>query len=263
MLHWLATRNNFTEAPIVYLKSGELLKFLPGSTVPEVRTVPLYVPAQTTRPGRWYGNGGAGRQSGTTRGGAPWQTPYPKLSQQAELALLEFDLDGETDLKFCPTSVESVPTTGCAVVRGTMSGPDTPDMKAIVYGLTHEAVKDAARYRETWTVSALAVRNEDEPVIVCKLRERQWREKPGDVVPERKLGDRRGGRKDYEYVPGPHDEWLPVHEWMRHTADGCVQCAQVLLADEAEEIMWVQGGSRPLCPECAEENAGALRRGYN
>lgn len=263
MLHWLAKRNNFAEGTIVYPKPGELLTFHPDSLVPEVVSVPLHVP--TERPASGYGRGWS--TAGTTnwrRNSAPWEgkddklAPLPKV---AEEQLMELDIDGNVHHAFIPTKATEVLGLKYGVVSGFLT-TDTGAMPAVVHGVLFDAVKTAAKNEEVWTVRPIAVKSvrekdEDVPVVVCRLVRREWREatkKEKDAKRQTNFASRLGSRTPHEYVPGPHDEWIPVHEWIANTADGCVQCGVTLCADDAEDIEWVQGKSRAMCPGCVADN---------
>lgn len=263
MLHWLARRNNFGEGPIVYPKPGELLKFKAGSLVPEVTSIPFFVPRIQRGGGNWTNGSdgwprraGASREGGTTTRSPPWSHAV-RVPEELELRLIEQDLDTETEVMFEPTKVDAVPGLVSAYVEGWATHPDSGvTMKAVMFGLSYNAVSSAVKDKEAWTCIPIGLRMDEDgtPVVVLRLKSKSWIIK----APPRgklQLANRMGGTKPGEYIQGPRDEWLPVHEWLRLTSTGCVQCGGTLMADEWEDIAWVEGGTQPLCPGCVEDNS--------
>lgn len=189
-----------------------------------------------------------------------------------------FDIGTEStaSLRFIPTKIVPVEGLNYAVVSGILCIPDAPPATGMICGLDYKAVKGAVKDDEIWTVNPLVVRkveNADSPVVVmCRMTARRW----VDPLPQNSQSTtatsstrrrhgwalRIGSRGTHEYVPGPHDEWIPVHEWMNHTADGCFQCGQEISADDAEEVQWVSGGARPICPECVHDCEELMAKAY-
>lgn len=265
MLYWLAKRNNFQQAPIVFSKPGELLTFLPGSLVPEVRSVPLYVPPIHSygRSGGWHGQSYVEYNSATPTATAPWSRPT-KIPEFMEDDLLELELDVETPIKFVPARIKKVEGQWSAVVSGTCYHPDGEGpLPGMLLGLSYAAVERAIDDNETWTVRAIGVRHLEDasPVLMIKLVDKKFKAEgnriltPAEVNQKGRGVPRIGSRTPNDYVPGAHGEWIPVRDWLRNTADGCVQCGGELSAEDAEEIIWVDNQSRPLCPGCAIDNA--------
>ena len=264
MLHWLAKRNNFHGGTIAYPKPGELLTFRPGSTIPEVQSVPLYVPSYNSRRSAgWYGGGSQGSAPRRTNPLPPWSgsAAPTKVPEESELMLLEHDLDAETDCLFIPSLVTPVAGLPTALVSGNIIHPDGGMLlPAVVMHCLYSAVENCKDNAERWTVRPVAVRGLDkgaDPMIVARLVNRTYYSGTANVS----ALDRRGGLKGGEYVPAAHGEWVPVDEWIKATADGCYQCGDRLMADEAEICGWVNNGSRCICPGCLDDNqklAGGL-----
>lgn len=268
MLFWLATRNNFTPGPIVYPKPYELLTFRPGTIQPEVREVPKYKP----RSYRGY-TGGATTTTRPTDPVPAWTTSAVKSIRLPPLmlkSLEDFELSPHDLLMYTPTKVTQVGKGGNAVVSGLVQHPEGDLLPCVLHGLLFNAVKDAAKDNETWAVRPIGVSNLEDGnlIVLAKLWSRKYnhfeiknhyeslnRNPPGKAPAEPRRGlPRIGSRNPNEYVPGPHDEWIPVTTWLSITADGCVQCGTPIDADDAESVVWVQGGSRPLCFECDADN---------
>lgn len=264
MLYWLAKRNNFQFDHIVTPKPMQLLKFKPGNMIPEVREVPISRPSWVRTPKSEDRRAGETRTrtaatTGTTdRRSLPWD--FEKVPDEANQQLLDVGLDSQTSLRFIPTKVAAIPGLTTAVVSGFITFDNRrPPISCMVMGLEYKAIKESVTAQETWTVQGLAVRrveNSENPVVVARMSSRRWKE-PEAQPPAEFRGDSRlyalriGKRDKDEWLPGPHEEWVPLHEWLNCTADGCVQCGQMISADDAEEIEWVQGKSRALCIECA------------
>ena len=91
------------------------------------------------------------------------------------------------------------------------------------------------------------------PVLILKLVSRMWTDKRVEDVTarhetQRGYANRMGTCSLDEYVPAARGEWVPMAQWLADTADGCVQCGADLMADEADDLHWVEGGSRPMRP---------------
>ena len=258
MLHWLAKRNNFGMSKVVFPKANELLKFEPGSTVPAVTVVPFFVAprihstawSSTTRTGT------AGSSTSTTSR-LPWKDSktWPKVPEDMELALMEHELDADMELRFIPSKIQQVLGRERAVVSGMLFHPEGDPYNTVIHGLSFNAIKDAMEKQETWTVRPVGVQylENDTPLMIGKLVSRAYY--PNAATPaKRPTIPRLSNRGIHEYVPGPGGEWIPVHDWLSHTADGCCQCGADINADEAEEVQWVSNYTEPMCPACIEEN---------
>jgi predicted glutamine amidotransferase len=265
MLYWLAKRNTFMIGKVVTPKANELLKFTPGSSVPEVTVVPFYQAPRTTH-SAWMA-----RTAGSTSGGAagtsppPWKDKqsWPKVPADMELALMEHDLDADMELRFDLTRIQQVLGRTHAVVSGLAYHPEGDPINGVIHGLDYNAICDALDKEETWTVRPVGVQylESDTPLLILKLVSRAYI--PGKATPPRPaVIPRLAGRGTHEYVPGPGGEWIPVHEWLHCTADGCCQCGGDINADEAEEIQWVNNYSQPMCVGCIEENKVLARHDF-
>jgi len=267
MLYWLAKRNTFGMGNIVTPKPNELLKFTPGSSVPEVTVVPFYV-APTRSHSRWPRATTTSGGTGTTSSwdAPPWSDPrkWPKIPEEMELALMEHDLDADMELRFDLTRIQQVLGRPYAIVSGLVTHPEGDPINGIIHGLDFNAVMDAMDKEETWTVRPIGVQYlaSDTPLLILKLVSRSYFPKRATPAKTPSI-PRLNGRGTHEYVPGAGGEWIPVHEWLGQTANGCCQCGGDILADEAEEIQWVNNYSQPLCVGCIEENKVLSRHNFD
>lgn len=256
MLYWLAKRNNFGMSNIVYPKANELLKFTPGSLVPEVSEVPMYAPLSTGRTG--WGTTSTTTTSSAASAGVPWRGGWPKIPEDMELALMEFELDAEMELRFELSKIQKVLGRTTAIVSGMVFHPEGEPINGIIHGLDYNAVQDAMVKNETWTVRCVGLQwiEKETPMLMVKLVSRSYYPSGNRIIPPNKTHSipRLKGRGTHEYVPGPHGEWIPIHAWLEDTANGCCQCGMDIMADEAEEVTWINNESQPLCAGCVEEN---------
>lgn len=269
MLYWLAKRNNFVTTEIFYPKPGSLLKFLPGSIVPEVREVPLYAPpVAVPAPRSQSAWSPGGRQSSRQHSDSTQtQSGTLRLPKVAQDALATLSLTGESRLKFTPSQVIPLDGTPMAIILGMVKLPDRQDpINARVVGLSYNGIKDALSARETWTINPVMVTKLDPetPFLHAKLLHRTWHGTPDgkpDVKSDGNSGQkgklpRQGNVGSSEWLPGPRDEYYPLVDWLRHTSDGCIQCGMEINAEDANDVLWVEGQSRPICPGCKLDNIG-------
>lgn len=278
MLYWLAKRNNFSMGPIVFPKPGNLLQFYPGEKTPRVRDVPLYVP-------RYHGGGShwrsgdqswpnSGRSSSRNSSGVPWKpvtaNSVPKIPEPAEEVLAQWDLAPDMELRFVPSLIKQVAGRNTALVSGTTFIPGEEPVVGLITGLDYKAVEDALTKQESWAVRPVFVKSMEDkgdelsPCIILKLLSRSYvgYKRATEEKPPAKTGNphgfisRMGDKTKDDWLPGPHGEYIPLFQWLRETADGCIQCGMPIIADTADDIAWVQGGARPLCTDCIEDNEG-------
>ena len=170
-------------------------------------------------------------------------------------------------MKFTPSQVVPLDGTPMAVILGMVKLPDRPDpINARVVGLSYNGIKEALGNRETWTINPVMVTKLDPetPFVHAKLMHRTWHGTPDGKPDEKSASNdkprgklpRQGDVGSDEWLPGPHDEYYSVVDWLRHTADGCIQCGMEINADDANDVLWVEGSSRPICPGCKLDNIG-------
>lgn len=54
-------------------------------------------------------------------------------------------------------------------------------------------------------------------------------------------------------VKGPANMYIPRKEFYDLTDSGCINCGATLYVNHAEDIIWVNEGRDPLCPDCSKE----------
>lgn len=62
--------------------------------------------------------------------------------------------------------------------------------------------------------------------------------------------------EEEEMVKGPNGTMITIAAFRRLTMGGCVNCAAIIKAADAEDVMWVNEGEDPVCPDCAEVFSG-------
>ena len=272
MLHWLASRSDFQLGPIVYAKPGQLITFSKGSTIPDVRELPLYVPTYHygSYSDGWHGSStrGARRFGRTPQRTAPWigvlERKIPLVHRKK---LDDMGISADSLAQFIPALVSEIPGSPFGIVSGNLFDEKGVSRPALVTGLSKQAVDNCVRNKERWTVRPIGVRvverdKEKVALVQCALWSRAYaHDEVTRVARERgrvPAGiERLGGRSAREYLPGPDDVYIPADAWLAYTSNGCVQCGMPLYADDAEKIIWTDG-DKPLCEDCNLDNHKAM-----
>jgi hypothetical protein len=259
MLWWLAGRYQFARGDVVSLDPGVLLEWMPTESKPKARRMTL----SYGRTSYSYSAYNSGTSSTTSTGGGSSASAGKPTAVQAvtvgtaqrtkrgRAQLEELGIDPTKTLEF---SVEQVIGDGSQVtVNGWAYWPSAKGSRieaaqAIIHGVNAQYAR--ANLKEDWLVVPLCVwkvGEHQQTCIVCSLvRAQPARPSSGSsaLSPIDQFT---------QPLPGPNGKLISRADWMKQTTGGCIECAAALLTSEAKDILWVNDGTRPLCPECVRK----------
>ena len=306
MLAWLVRRNNdFKPGEIYYPEPGQWLKFTSENGIkPHVTKVDLYTHRTYSGGGYGYGSGWSDtdweewaggyrgnptQTSGTTE--PPWYQQYKrekglgeseaprtttadvssalarklqdKLPGVIRGTLKEVGLEPLDKLRFKVGSVHPIPGTKYGNVYGHLL--DVNRM-GVVQGLVYDAVKEAPRQQEIWTVLPVGVKAMDGTSVGMLLtrllrRSAEWFTAPPpsstscsddgtDCSEPDGMEDE--GIEEIQFIDEGGNE-ITFDKWSELVKHGCCYCGSDIGLEDAIEMEWDRVTGQPVCPECVIE----------
>lgn len=258
MLVWLAGRHNFKPGPCLQPEAGTWIKFTKEGNVPELKKLALYDPPRYGKAwkrgrGAWHGSGygddypftsteggdsgkaQSQRQEGATSGKAR------TLPVEAIRTLRDAGVDAARKYRMEVSAVIPVFGTTMCRVLGFLPEAGRP---AEVRGLNYEAVRNAERQDEVWTVIPhMGIKTPQGAwTVLAKMESRTWEPPYSPIASD---------KSSTSYMPGPNNTYIPMSEWRLLTADGCGYCGTKLSPPQAHSLSWE--GDFPVCASCRAE----------
>ena len=262
MLWWVAGRTKFSRDTVYSLDTGILLEWKPGATRPEASKFTV-----KTSTYKYSGSVSYAGYYKTSTPSSPGKVVPPPAGVQQEQGsgatrrmverLKTLGLRTGDRLEFSVDSVIPILGSRRGIVNGWVyvtKGTHTEAHQCVLYGVDQEYGR---RHKKAdWMVR---------PVGISRLGPQG---KEGEGVIARVVGiysdsysapdSGTGGKAAYK---GPGGKLVTATEWLTKTTGGCVQCKRSLQLGDHADCMWVEGGTKCMCPACVDDTEKLLRAG--